>query len=185
MSYKHKLNAYVCIFTCQICYSVKCSSSITFPDCNLQVHCNYKTMDPRKCAQEVLRCKLCGTSGPAFYCEVCRFYICASCVGNHLLDESKDHKVVPFERRKFIPIFPTCSKHTPKQCDLHCEQCNIPICTRCVSSYDHLGHKADDIMMTFQRKKRNLTTRSRRTGELLFTKMPRGCVKNQISNNYY
>lgn len=110
-------------------------------------------MDSRTCAQDVLRCKLCATCSPAFYCEVCRFYLCESCVGSHLLDESKDHKVVPFERRKFIPIFPTCSKHTPKQCDLHCEQCDIPICTRCVSSYDHLGHKADDITITFQRKK--------------------------------
>ncbi|XP_065927706.1 tripartite motif-containing protein 2-like [Magallana gigas] len=100
-------------------------------------------MDPRNWAQDVLRCQLCETPVPPLYCDICHIHLCKTCVGEHLLEESKEHKVVPFKKRG---LNPKCSKHSTQLCELHCEQCNIPICVECVSSSEHLGHKQVGIL---------------------------------------
>nr|XP_034333729.1 uncharacterized protein LOC105329323 [Crassostrea gigas] len=107
-------------------------------------------MYPRTWAQDVLRCHLCETPGPPMYCDICHIHLCKACVGEHLYDESKEHKVVTFKKRGFTP---ECSKHSKKLCDLYCEQCNIPICVQCVSSGEHIGHKQVEILKTLQSKK--------------------------------
>ncbi|XP_052710232.1 E3 ubiquitin-protein ligase TRIM71-like [Crassostrea angulata] len=107
-------------------------------------------MDRRTWAQDVLRCHLCETPGPPMYCDICHIHLCKACVGEHLSDESKDHKVVTFKKRGFAP---ECSKHSKKLCELYCEQCNIPICVQCVSSGEHIGHKQVEILKTLQSKK--------------------------------
>nr|XP_034305423.1 uncharacterized protein LOC117682277 [Crassostrea gigas]XP_034305424.1 uncharacterized protein LOC117682277 [Crassostrea gigas] len=101
------------------------------------------TMD-QSWAQDVLRCHLCETPVPPLHCDICHIYLCKVCVGEHLLDLSKEHKVVPLEKRGSAP---KCSKHSTKLCELHCEKCNIPICTLCVSTGEHLGHKQVDFTL--------------------------------------
>ncbi|XP_052707624.1 E3 ubiquitin-protein ligase TRIM71-like [Crassostrea angulata] len=98
-------------------------------------------MDPRRSAQDVLRCDLCETPVPPYFCDLCHVNLCKKCAGEHLLDETKEHKVVPIKQRRSTSNFHECQKHTPKQSELYCEQCNIPICVQCVSSGEHLGHK--------------------------------------------
>lgn len=110
-------------------------------------------MDPKRSAQDVIRCYLCESPNPQYYCDICHIKLCKTCAGEHLLDESKEHKVVPINKRVYISDYPNCLKHTKKQCELHCAQCDIPICTQCVSSDAHLGHKAIDIMKIFATKK--------------------------------
>ncbi|XP_065927012.1 E3 ubiquitin-protein ligase TRIM71-like isoform X3 [Magallana gigas] len=110
-------------------------------------------MYPRTWAQDVLRCHLCETTGPPMYCDICHVHLCKACVGEHLSDESKDHKVVPFKKRGKNP---KCSKHSTQLCDLHCEQCNIPICLECVSSGEHLGHKQVAILKILDTKREAL-----------------------------
>ncbi|XP_065927987.1 uncharacterized protein [Magallana gigas] len=110
-------------------------------------------MDRRSWAQDVLRCRLCETPGPPMYCEICHTHLCKACVGEHLSDESKDHKVVPF--KKWAPN-PKCLKHSTQLCDLHCKQCDIPICVECVSSDEHLGHKMVGILKIVEEKKEAL-----------------------------
>eukprot|EP00105_Crassostrea_gigas_P039605 XP_019923753.1 PREDICTED: tripartite motif-containing protein 55 [Crassostrea gigas] len=110
-------------------------------------------MDRRTWAQDVLRCHLCETPGPPMYCDICHIHLCVACVGKHLLDESKEHKVVPFKKRG---LNPKCSKHSTQSCDLHCEQCNIPICVECVSSNEHLGHKLIGILKILDTKREAL-----------------------------
>lgn len=104
------------------------------------------TMDPSCSAQDVLRCHICQTPMPPLYCEVCRIHLCKACVGEHILDESKDHKVVLFKNRGSTH---KCPQHCSKQCLLYCEQCDILICSLCVCCGEHEHHKKVDILKDF------------------------------------
>ena len=110
-------------------------------------------MDSRHSAQDVLQCTLCKTEVAFMYCNVCHTHLCKECVAIHFSDKSKVHNVVPIEQFLSTLIYPTCTHHPTKQCDLHCKQCDIPICTSCISSGQHLGHKAIDIFEDFDTKK--------------------------------
>ena len=98
--------------------------------------------------QDLLRCKLCDTPMPPLYCQQCDINLCKACAGEHLLDDTKEHKVVPI-KQKWNPKNPLCPKHTTKQCDLYCKKCDYPICALCVLSGEHDQHKKSDI---FERK---------------------------------
>ncbi|XP_052708167.1 E3 ubiquitin-protein ligase TRIM71-like [Crassostrea angulata] len=119
-------------------------------------------MYPRTWAQDVLRCHLCETPGPPMYCDICK-----ACVGEHLSDESKEHKVVSFKKRGFAP---ECSKHSKKLCELYCEQCDIPICLQCVSSGEHLGHKQVEIFKSLDTKKEVLQRDLKELEKLIYPK---------------
>ncbi|XP_056007611.1 E3 ubiquitin-protein ligase TRIM36-like [Ostrea edulis] len=113
-------------------------------------------MHPRRSAQEVLLCDLCETVPLQSHCEVCNINLCVNCVGKHISDSSKDHKVVPFLRRKATPNYPKCLKHADKHCELHCEECNIPVCSTCISSGKHKGHDISDILEKLSAKTKSL-----------------------------
>lgn len=74
-------------------------------------------------------------------------------MGEHLPDESKKHKLVSFDERGSRPNYPKCLTHSTKQCDLHCEQCDILLCLQCISSTEHHGHTTVDILQWFAGKK--------------------------------
>eukprot|EP00105_Crassostrea_gigas_P042087 XP_019926235.1 PREDICTED: zinc finger protein RFP-like [Crassostrea gigas] len=110
------------------------------------------TMDPWNSAQDVVRCTLCRDSVAPMYCEVCHIHLCKDCVEKHFSDSSKVHNVVPLKQYLTTLNNPKCRKHPTKQCELHCEQCDIPICAKCISSGKHLGHKQVDIFQSFENK---------------------------------
>nr|XP_034327248.1 E3 ubiquitin-protein ligase TRIM71-like [Crassostrea gigas]XP_034327249.1 E3 ubiquitin-protein ligase TRIM71-like [Crassostrea gigas]XP_034327250.1 E3 ubiquitin-protein ligase TRIM71-like [Crassostrea gigas]XP_034327251.1 E3 ubiquitin-protein ligase TRIM71-like [Crassostrea gigas] len=112
-------------------------------------------MDPRTSAQDVVRCTLCQDSVAPMYCEVCHIHLCKDCVEKHFSDSSKVHNVVPLKQYLTTLNYPKCRKHPTKQCELHCEQCDIPICVQCISG-EHLGHKPVDILKTFESKSEKL-----------------------------
>lgn len=104
-------------------------------------------------AQDIIRCQLCDTPAPKLYCDLCHVYLCAVCAGKHLLDESKEHKIVSIKNRSSNPTCPKCPTHTSKQCKLCCEKCEIPICELCVSSKRHRTHDVVELFEFFKSKK--------------------------------
>ncbi|XP_078321717.1 uncharacterized protein LOC111112040 [Crassostrea virginica] len=110
------------------------------------------TMDPRHSAQDVVRCALCRDAVAPLYCNVCHTHLCGDCVEKHFSDKSKVHTVVPLEQFLSTLNYPKCPTHPTKQCDLHCEQCDIAICTSCISSGKHIGHKQLEIFADFENK---------------------------------
>ncbi|XP_062600327.1 tripartite motif-containing protein 2-like [Saccostrea cucullata] len=111
-------------------------------------------MDPRYSAQDILLCDLCQTAGLQSHCEICQINLCKACVGEHLSDSSKRHKVVPYKHRKSTPnvYYPKCPNHTQKHCELYCEKCDIPVCSTCISSGKHKGHDLSDALQKISSK---------------------------------
>lgn len=101
-------------------------------------------MDSDNNLQDVIRCHFCEIPAPQLHCDTCHTNLCKVCAGEHHMDETKIHIVLPIKKRSYTPTYPTCPKHITKQCKLHCEQCDKAI---------YKQHKAVDIMETFQHKK--------------------------------
>nr|XP_034317207.1 uncharacterized protein LOC117686446 [Crassostrea gigas] len=104
-------------------------------------------------AQDIIRCQLCDTPAPKLYCDLCHIYLCAVYAGKHLLDESKEHKIMSIKNRSSNPTCPKCLTHTSKLCNLHCEKCEIPICDLCVSSKTHCTYDVVELFKFFKSKK--------------------------------
>lgn len=113
-------------------------------------------MDPLKSKQDVVRCTLCETSVAIMYCEGCYIHTCKDCVENHFSDSSKLHNVVPLNQYLSTPMYPKCKKHPTKRCELHCDQCDLPICAKCISFKSHSGHIKVDIHKNFEIKTEKL-----------------------------
>lgn len=110
-------------------------------------------MNSKQEIEEVVQCNLCKTSVLTMYCDACHIHLCTACVGEHLSDDSKEHKVVPFKKRR---SFPLCQRHSTKTCELFCEQCDSPICVFCISANEHEQHKKIDIMEWIKSKKADI-----------------------------
>lgn len=113
-------------------------------------------MELQYSAQDVVRCALCQNSEGTMYCEVCLTNLCKDCVEIHFSDSSKAHKVVPLKQNMTTLNNPKCKKHPAKRCELHCEQCDTPICALCISSEEHVDHSLVDIFKIIERKKESV-----------------------------
>lgn len=110
-------------------------------------------MDPQFSLQDVNRCELCETAKADGYCDLCHLSLCKPCIGGHVLDEYDNHKVVPFRQRNSTLIYPKCKTHPPKICDIQCKDCNIFVCSSCLTSELHNGHIFLEILEAYKTKK--------------------------------
>ena len=113
-------------------------------------------MDTVSSSQDVLRCSLCNIGVAPLYCNVCLIHLCKNCVEKHLFDTKQVHNVVSFKQHLVNSKFPQCLDHPTKQCELHCDRCDIPICLLCISSGKHEHHIKGDILKTLARKNKEL-----------------------------
>ena len=107
-------------------------------------------MDPHFSGQDAVCCTACETALAPMYCEVCHIDLCKDCGERHIADKFKDHRIVSI--KQFLAS-PKCQIHLNKHCKIHCEQCEVPICSQCVVSKEHKHHDVTDIMASCQKKK--------------------------------
>ena len=100
---------------------------------------------------------VCGTEdcerNRQFYCNDCHQPMCEQCRDEHKkYKETKNHEVVHYKQRKRqIPV-EKCKIHPTKDIDLLCEECQVPLCSKCTATNEHRGHVFTDLEMVFAEK---------------------------------
>ncbi|XP_055999205.1 E3 ubiquitin-protein ligase TRIM71-like [Ostrea edulis] len=128
---------------------------------------------PNPQAQELITCDLCDNSTQQF-CNNCQLSLCVDCVSKHV-DKLKyqQHDIVHFKDRKLD--FPECEFHSNQRCEAHCQQCDVPVCLKCIFG-PHNGHKVKDMPGIFNDKKKKL---EKETKEIECTIIPQYKKKNE------
>ena len=81
-----------------------------------------------------------------FYCNTCHQPMCEGCRDKHLKRaDTQKHEVVLYRQRKHQLPVEKCKIHPSKDIDLLCDDCNVPICSKCSTTQDHLRHKFVDL----------------------------------------
>ncbi|XP_052684803.1 uncharacterized protein LOC128164825 [Crassostrea angulata] len=81
-----------------------------------------------------------------FYCNPCHRQLCEQCRDKHQKSpDTKKHEVVPFlQHKRHLPV-DKCKLHPTRNADILCNECNIPLCSKCTTMEDHFGHKFVDM----------------------------------------
>ncbi|XP_048778022.2 uncharacterized protein LOC125681824 [Ostrea edulis] len=128
---------------------------------------------PTSHAQEVITCDLCVKPAQQF-CNNCHLSLCVDCVSKHV-DKLKyqPHDIVHFKNRKVA--FPESELYSNQRCEAHCQQCDVPVCLKCIFG-PHNGHKVKDMPEIFNDKKKKL---EKETKEIESTVIPQYKKKNE------
>ncbi|XP_065939431.1 E3 ubiquitin-protein ligase TRIM45-like [Magallana gigas] len=88
-----------------------------------------------------------------FYCNDCHQPMCEQCRDEHQKNKkTKNHEVVHYKQRKRrIPV-EKCKIHPTKDIELLCEECQIPICSKCTATKEHRVHVFTDLEIVFAEK---------------------------------
>nr|XP_034320354.1 uncharacterized protein LOC105317671 [Crassostrea gigas] len=80
-----------------------------------------------------------------FYCNPCHRPLCEQCKDDHQKSsETKGHEVVPYRLRKRKLPVEKCKEHPSKDIDMICENCQVPLCSKCAIQ-EHRGHTFEDL----------------------------------------
>ncbi|XP_062591641.1 E3 ubiquitin-protein ligase Trim36-like [Saccostrea cucullata] len=111
-------------------------------------------MDIPRWAQHFLECGIEGCERNCeFYCNLCHQRLCKQCRDEHLKSpEYKNHEVVLYQQRKRQLPVKKCKIHPTKDVDMLCEECQVPVCSRCVTMGDHERHKFVDLETVYAEK---------------------------------
>ncbi|XP_061185148.1 uncharacterized protein LOC133193196 [Saccostrea echinata] len=113
---------------------------------------------------------MCETNMVQMHCDTCLFSLCKACVGEHTMsDESnKKHEIVKFTFRQSTLLYPGCTFHDKKRCEMYCNQCDVPVCISCIISDHHLGHKIESILRILNEKKENIIKEGNELNETIY-----------------
>ncbi|XP_062589456.1 uncharacterized protein LOC134251102 [Saccostrea cucullata] len=88
-----------------------------------------------------------------FYCNLCHQRLCKQCRDEHLKSpENKNHEVVLYQQRKRQLPVKKCKIHPTKDVDMFCEECQVPVCSKCVTKGDHPKHTFVDLEAVYAEK---------------------------------
>ncbi|XP_061182166.1 uncharacterized protein LOC133190515 [Saccostrea echinata] len=104
-------------------------------------------------AQHFLECGIedC-ESNCEFYCYPCHQQMCKQCTDEHLESTVTNHEVVLYQPRKRQLPVKKCVIHPTKDIDLLCEECKIPLCSKCAATQGHKGHAFTDLETIYAEK---------------------------------
>nr|XP_034311356.1 uncharacterized protein LOC105342752 [Crassostrea gigas] len=99
---------------------------------------------------------VCGTedceNNCQFYCNPCHRQMCEQCRDEHQKSpETKNHEVVSYQQRKRQLPEVKCQIHVNRYVDMLCEQCHVPVCSKCATK-DHVGHTFIDLETVYAEK---------------------------------
>lgn len=97
-------------------------------------------------AQDPVRCSLC-PEVVVIHCGSCQVNLCAQCLSTHIdRNKSLKHEIVPYTSQLVKPEadIQKCQDHPKQQCDLFCQDCGVPVCSRCLTG-NHKRHGAVDL----------------------------------------
>eukprot|EP00105_Crassostrea_gigas_P024303 XP_011444516.1 PREDICTED: uncharacterized protein LOC105340256 [Crassostrea gigas] len=100
---------------------------------------------------------VCGTedceNNCQFYCNDDHLPMCEQCRDEHQKNEkTKNHEVVPYKLRKRQLPVEICKIHPTRQIEFLCEECQIPICSKCRATKEHRGHVFTDLEIVLTEK---------------------------------
>ncbi|XP_062599250.1 tripartite motif-containing protein 3-like [Saccostrea cucullata] len=111
-------------------------------------------MDIPRAAQHFLECVIekCERNCE-FYCNPCHLRLCKQCRDEHLKSpENKNHEVVLYQQRnRQLPV-EKCKIHPTKDVEMLCEECQVPVCSKCVTQREHRGHIFIDLEKNYAEK---------------------------------
>ncbi|XP_062594055.1 tripartite motif-containing protein 2-like [Saccostrea cucullata] len=88
-----------------------------------------------------------------FYCNLCHQRLCKQCSEEHLKSpENKNHEVVLYQQRKRQLPVEKCKIHPTKDVDMLCEECQVPVCSKCATQSKHRGHIFTDLETIYAEK---------------------------------
>ncbi|XP_052677259.1 uncharacterized protein LOC128158446 [Crassostrea angulata] len=88
-----------------------------------------------------------------FYCNDCHHPMCEQCRDEHQKNrKTMNHELVLYKQRKRQLPMQKCKIHPTKDIDLLCEECQIPLCSKCATTKEHRGHVFTDLEMVFAEK---------------------------------
>ncbi|XP_062598905.1 uncharacterized protein LOC134260351 [Saccostrea cucullata] len=100
--------------------------------------------DTTSMAQDIILCNLCDKRAALLHCNPCQDNLCEECVGKHYMTSSSfAHEIVKYKDRKFQLKFSNCSAHETEKCTVICQNCDLPVCIKCLTGV-HKGHNAVD-----------------------------------------
>lgn len=96
-----------------------------------------------------------GCEKPAIlHCVHCQEKTCSGCAGSHLLKKSKKgHNMVEYKDKTQHGDILYCTTHEHAVCELYCEHCEVPVCSKCVSGKFHKGHDYIETSALFDLKR--------------------------------
>ncbi|XP_065921898.1 tripartite motif-containing protein 2-like [Magallana gigas] len=87
-----------------------------------------------------------------FYCNPCHRQMCEQCRDEHQKSpDTKNHEVVPYQQRQRQLPEVKCQTHVNRYVDMLCEQCQVPVCSKCAMK-DHGRHIFIDLETVYAEK---------------------------------